>query len=164
MPDPEIDRRCSTCGAAVRPRSLFCPQCGEAIANQPNQPESPSSELLVEKVTPPDNLTVEIARESIPDFSKTQPLSSVADSSLTMPLTPVVSDQPSTAKHPNLQRASNVARDLEQNVKGRVEKLRKASSVVIDQAAYDPSLRFILVAAGLFLLFLFLLIVSKVLG
>ena len=49
-------------------------------------------------------------------------------------------------------------------VRGRVEKLRKVSSVVIDQAAYDPSLRFILVAAALFLLFLILLILSKVLG
>jgi hypothetical protein len=50
------------------------------------------------------------------------------------------------------------------NVLGRVEKLRKISSVVIDQAAYDPSLRFLLVAAALFLLFLLLLILSKVIG
>ena len=49
-------------------------------------------------------------------------------------------------------------------VRGRVEKLRKVSSVVIDQAAYDPSLRFLLVAAALFVLFLILLILSKVLG
>ena len=49
-------------------------------------------------------------------------------------------------------------------VRGRVEKLRKVSSVVIDQAAYDPSLRFLLVAAVLFLLFLVLLILSKVIG
>jgi hypothetical protein len=47
---------------------------------------------------------------------------------------------------------------------GRVDKIRKVSSVVIDQAAYDPSLRFILVAAALFFLFLVLLIMSKVLG
>ena len=52
----------------------------------------------------------------------------------------------------------------EDSVRGRVEKLRRVSSVVIDQAAYDPSLRFLLVAAGLFLLFLVLLILSKVLG
>ena len=51
-----------------------------------------------------------------------------------------------------------------EGVRGRVEKLRKVSSVVIDQAAYDPSLRFLLVAAALFLLFLILLILSKVLG
>jgi hypothetical protein len=49
-------------------------------------------------------------------------------------------------------------------VKGRVEKLRHVSSVVIDQAAYDPSLRFLLVAAAFFILFLVLLIMSKVIG
>ena len=52
----------------------------------------------------------------------------------------------------------------EDGVRGRVEKLRRVSSVVIDQAAYDPSVRFLLVAAGFFLLFLVLLILSKVLG
>jgi len=49
-------------------------------------------------------------------------------------------------------------------VRGRVEKLRHVSSVVIDQAAYDPSLRFLLVAAAMFLLFLVLLIMSKIIG
>jgi len=49
-------------------------------------------------------------------------------------------------------------------VRARVERLRKVSSVMIDQAAYDPSIRFILVAAGMFLLFLILLILSKVIG
>lgn len=50
------------------------------------------------------------------------------------------------------------------NVRERVEKIRHVSSVVIDQAAYDPSLRFILVAAVVFVLFLLLLILSKVIG
>ena len=50
------------------------------------------------------------------------------------------------------------------SVRERVEKIRHVSSVVIDQAAYDPSVRFILVAAGLFLFFLLLLILSKVIG
>ena len=49
-------------------------------------------------------------------------------------------------------------------VKARVEKLRHVSSVVIDQAAYDPSIRFLLVAAAFFILFLVLLIMSKVIG
>jgi predicted RNA-binding Zn-ribbon protein involved in translation (DUF1610 family) len=49
-------------------------------------------------------------------------------------------------------------------IKGRVEKLRHVSSVVIDQAAYDPSIRFLLVAAAFFILFLVLLILSKVIG
>ena len=50
------------------------------------------------------------------------------------------------------------------NVRDRVEKIRHVSSVVIDQAAYDPSLRFLLIVAVLFLLFLVLLILSKVIG
>ncbi|HKG45892.1 MAG TPA: zinc-ribbon domain-containing protein [Pyrinomonadaceae bacterium] len=49
-------------------------------------------------------------------------------------------------------------------VKARVEKLRHVSSVMLDQAAYDPSLRFLLVAAAFFILFLVLLIISKVIG
>jgi uncharacterized OB-fold protein len=31
MSEPEIDRRCNVCGAAVRPRSVFCPQCGQEV-------------------------------------------------------------------------------------------------------------------------------------
>src|SRR5262249_54926953 len=62
-------------------------------------------------------------------------------------------------------RAASAARDvIEDNVLQRVEKLRKVSSVVIDEAAYDPSLRFVLVAALLFLIFLVIVIVSKIIG
>lgn len=51
-----------------------------------------------------------------------------------------------------------------ENVRERVEKIKHVSTVMIDQAAYDPSLRFLLVAAVLFVLFLVLLILSKVIG
>jgi hypothetical protein len=51
-----------------------------------------------------------------------------------------------------------------ENVRDRVEKIRHVSSVMIDQAAYDPSLRFLLVAAVLFIMFLLLLLLSKVIG
>ncbi len=53
---------------------------------------------------------------------------------------------------------------VDHSVRGRVEHIRKVSSVVIDQAAYDPSIRFLLVAAAFFILFLVLLIASKVIG
>jgi len=43
----------------------------------------------------------------------------------------------------------------------RVEKFRQMSTAVIDEAAYDPSLRFLLVAAALFVLFLILLLLSE---
>ena len=57
-----------------------------------------------------------------------------------------------------------VHRPTDHSVKARVERIRKVSSVMIDQAAYDPSLRFLLVAAAFFILFLVLLIASKVIG
>ena len=63
-----------------------------------------------------------------------------------------------------LHRASNVARGaIEDNVK-RVEKIHHVSSVMLEEAHYDPSLRFVLVALGLFLVFILLLVLSKVMG
>ena len=57
-----------------------------------------------------------------------------------------------------------VHKPADHSVRSRVKQIRKVSSVMIDQAAYDPSLRFLLVAAGLFILFIVLLILSKVIG
>ena len=111
MSEPEIARRCAACGASVRQRAMFCPQCGNPIS----QSQAPATTT-----------------------------------------TPVVSETIIETAPPSTVR--------EDGVRGRVEKLRKVSSVVIDQAAYDPSLRFLLVAAVLFLLFLVLLILSKVIG
>ena len=110
MSEPEIARRCTACGASVRQRAVFCPQCGNSVSEG-------------------------------------------QDPATTTPLIPetVIETAPAPKVH-------------DEGVRGRVKKLRKVSSVVIDQAAYDPSLRFLLVAALLFLLFLVLLILSKVIG
>ena len=144
MPDPEIDRRCHVCGAAVRPRAMFCPQCGEPVAKQPREETKSDS-------TP---------TRPVPDLSETQPLIAKPDLSQTQPLTAVA-----TEARPK-ESANKTSRPAlyDDGATSRVGKIRKVSSVVIDQAAYDPSLRFILVAALLFLLFLVLLIMSKILG
>ena len=110
MTEPEIDRRCVSCGVSVRQHAMFCPQCGDPI------PQA----AVTTTTTPADTIVDHV------------------------PAPPPVRHQ--------------------DGVKGRVEKLRHVSSVVIDQAAYDPSLRFLLVAAAMFLLFLVLLIMSKVIG
>jgi hypothetical protein len=54
--------------------------------------------------------------------------------------------------------------NTERRFRPGMEKLRKGTSIVIDEASYDPSLRFILIAGILFLLFIVLLILSKWLG
>ncbi len=63
-----------------------------------------------------------------------------------------------------LHRASTAARGaIEDNVK-RVEKIHHVSTAMIEEAHYDPSLRFVLVALGLFVVFIILLVLSKVMG
>ena len=123
MSEPEIARRCSACGLAVRQHAMFCPQCGNPLNQSSTTTSNSVSETMI------DRAPAEAVR---PDLTPTLPLTMVP--------------RPKSA-----------------TVRTRVEKLRKASSVVIDQAAYDPSLRFLLVAAGLFFVFLVLLILSKVL-
>ena len=60
--------------------------------------------------------------------------------------------------------ASSVARGaLGDNVK-RVEKIHDFSTAMFEEAHYDPSLRFVLVALGLFIVFVILLVLSKVMG
>ena len=123
MSEPEIARRCSSCGASVRQRAMFCPQCGNQI-QQPQTLETEASDTIIEHATP------------APEAAQTQALHSV----------PVVH------------------KPADRSVRSRVKQIRKVSSVMIDQAAYDPSLRFLLVAAGLFILTIVLLILSKVIG
>lgn len=76
--------------------------------------------------------------------------------------------RPGDKTRERLHRASEVARGVTRGVieepAKRVEKIRQASSVVIEEASYDPSLRFVLVALGLFVVFVVLLVLSKVMG
>lgn len=56
--------------------------------------------------------------------------------------------------------ADNTTQNPDEEISS-VEKWRQISTTVIDEAAYDPSLRFVLVAALLFILFLVILIMSE---
>jgi hypothetical protein len=141
-PEIEIARRCTFCGVSVRQAAMFCPQCGNPIRSQESAPTSISlSDTIID--TPP-------AETVVPEVAATQPLSAVVPPP--MEPVPVVKSQV-------------VHKPAEQHgVRSRVEHIRKVSSVMIDQAAYDPSLRFLLVAAAFFILFIVLLIMSKVIG
>ncbi len=137
MSEPEIARRCSACGVSVRQSAVFCPQCGNPIVKQ--------------------QTTTEVSHTAA-----TQSLRAIttADDSPPAPQTP-----PAKAIHPPPTTPhSSALTGVADNVRDRVEKIRHVSSVVIDQAAYDPSLRFLLVAAALFVLFVILVILSKVVG
>jgi hypothetical protein len=78
--------------------------------------------------------------------------------------TPAVVVPPDTRGGRMRQRAASVGASMGENLRPRVEKLREASTVVFDEASDDPGLRFVIVAALLFLLFLFILLFSYILG
>jgi hypothetical protein len=116
---------------------MFCPQCGNPIQQHSNPTSISLSDTIIDHAP---------AEAVGPDLAATQPLSAV------------VPPPPEKAPTQVLPKATD------HSVRGRVEHIRRVSSVVIDQAAYDPSLRFLLVAAAFFILFLVLLILSKVIG
>lgn len=62
------------------------------------------------------------------------------------------------------ERAAGLGASMGESLKPKVERLREASSVVIDEATDDPGVRFLVIAAVLFLLFLLLWLLSFTLG
>lgn len=142
MSEPEIARRCPSCGASIRELAFFCPQCGKGL---PQQKANPSQ-------TAPLGITEPLSQDTAP----------------------LIEPKIETGKEPRkvgqaalgavgaqIQRATTLARDVEGDVIHRVQKVRQISSVVLDEAGYDPSLRFVLVAAVLFVLFLIIVLLNK---
>jgi len=158
---PEISTRCSSCGAAVRDPAMFCPECGKPLTPVANPAKR--------------SATAEEPAQPVAD-TKTE---GVADQKVQAPPAPAVAAEPERAPNKSdteaphsareraregLHRASSVARGaFEDNVK-RVEKIHHVSTAMIEEAHYDSSLRFVLVALGLFVIFIVLLILSKVMG
>ena len=155
---PEISLRCSSCGAAVREPAMFCPECGKplATASDASAPDSPPS-------AEPDAV-----QETQIEAASVEPALAAANPEMAEAKADKLDESgPHGARErtrAGLHRASTVARGaIEDNVK-RVEKIHQVSTAMIEEAHYDPSLRFVLVALGLFVVFIILLVLSKVMG
>ncbi len=158
---PEISHRCPACGVSIRDageRVMFCPECGKALASDATeQDENEKRDSQGQVPEPPISVWPTVAGES------------------DKPGEPSAGEKPANREdeerrstrertREKLQRASQRTRGaIEDNVK-RVEKIHHVSSVVLEEATYDPSLRFVLVALGLFVLAVVLLVLSKVMG
>jgi hypothetical protein len=161
---PEISHRCPSCGVSVRERdALFCPECGNALKDTAAAPVSTEANRIVENPLPAAASSEPPTVSTPPQIETTQVEPSQAET------TPSVHPHRIAEKtRETLHRASAVASAaargvIEEPVK-RVEKIRHASSHVIEEASYDPSLRFVLVAVALFVVFVILLVLSKVMG
>jgi hypothetical protein len=168
MSQPEIFRRCSHCGASSKPGELFCAQCGNALVNEKSdqtaQPIPRASDLPAGTVPEQESVGARDTERSITFGSQTaaQPLVADAEPAATMPNTAAVTAPPRQNPAIPGQRTGLAPRGgSETRLPVRGEKLRRVSSVVLDEAAYDSSLRFILVVFVLFVLFLVLLFLSK---
>jgi hypothetical protein len=247
--EPEIARRCQTCGASVRGAARFCPQCGQTMADerdaaaaaqtaaraQPRaksalvdqaeqvanslsgrltarEPDAPAPADEVEDVLPPDaepaaltpvaespattrvgepvtSMRVEepVARTNEPVVGQAPTAGEGARASAGMSGTDERGAQPVSTKDslPDSapitgkarvvwageargagrvrQRAAAMGAGVGGSVRPRVEKLRDASVVVFDEAAEDPGMRFVVIAALLFVVALLILLFSFVL-
>ncbi|HEV2884081.1 MAG TPA: zinc-ribbon domain-containing protein [Pyrinomonadaceae bacterium] len=159
MSEPEIDKRCPTCGASVRASAFFCPQCGKDLR------QIARAEKLTQTTAPLETPSAEAA--SAVDLSVTQPIEQADESKAARSTrTARVGSTPAPLGKVKggIQRATTIARDVEGNVTHRVQKVREISSVVLDEAGDDPSLRFVLVAGALFVLFLVIVLLNKLIS
>ncbi|PYS93672.1 MAG: hypothetical protein DMF64_03605 [Acidobacteria bacterium] len=190
-----------TCGAAVRGRARFCPQCGQDMSeastlNRPalveEQTGTPSGRLVdeAERVAralndsmPPlsadagstqaisdqKQLNEPAAPEQAPALT-TQPTAQTqtgADATNTPLADAALTNDAGDARAQAVYSAAAASSSRLSNVRARagerVGRLREASVVVFDEAHDDPALRFVLVAAALFVIFLLILLFSYIL-
>jgi uncharacterized Zn finger protein (UPF0148 family) len=152
MSQPEISHRCPSCGASVREHdALFCPDCGNSLKDTSLPPAVSEPHETAANATAPEVEKPEI-----------RPSAPVETAASTHPQR--IAGKTRETLHRASAVASAAARGVIEEPVKRVERIRHASSHVIEEASYDPSLRFVLVALGLFVVFLILLVLSKLMG
>jgi DNA-directed RNA polymerase subunit M/transcription elongation factor TFIIS len=166
---PEIFHRCESCGATIREAAMFCPECGKALA-VPKQEELDVNKASAEPAT---DAAVSISQQSMA-ASSAEKHAADADKTAAVDSTEAVSEPAkavTSERHgarertrETLHRASTAARGAIERPVKQVEKMHHVSTAMLDEAHSDPSLRFVLVALGLFILFVILLVLSKVMG
>ena len=189
--EPEIARRCKSCGAAIRARSAFCPQCGVAQAEESAAGATASAPVAAPETSQrrmkdsgPGAETIAPLPETIAPVKTETPLKTEMPAAAATAVTgkdaasPVSSAEnlpravvPDAAspeavieKMQRVSTATTTARNVaDDGVRQRGDKLRRASNVVLDEAAADPSLRFVLVATALIIISLLLLLLARVL-
>jgi DNA-directed RNA polymerase subunit M/transcription elongation factor TFIIS len=181
MTEPEIARRCSTCGVSIREAARFCPQCGNELrprdSNKTQPPVTPvtsqAQDAIPKSAAAVSDTAVDSGMEARKDAHVDFREESQKENRQNPENKPVVKAPGSKAARASasqttrgamgakIQRATTLARDVEGDVIHRVQKVREISNVVLDEAGDDPSLRFVLVAAVLFLLFLVIVILNR---
>ena len=172
--EPEIARRCPDCGASVRGGSFFCPQCGRKLKATTSNvgPSVEVPEIPARRKTDPgeisptlDASTSATGPASVVASAQSVPARGAEDEGRPRSAVVIPHEGDDDGGRSKRQRMTAAARDaFEEKLSPRVEKLRHASNVMLEEAAYDPSLRFVLVAVALILLSLLILLLNYLLG
>jgi len=158
MSEPQISRRCPACGASIRDQAFFCPQCGHQL-QKGSEDETAALHDTHDIVR---DVTLTEADFQVQSQPKRSPVVVAPPQQPAQPAKQTKQVQrPKGEVGARIQRATDKARGMEENVAHRVQKFREISSVVIDEAGYDPGLRFVLVAAILFILFVLIVILNR---
>ncbi|MBV9956916.1 MAG: hypothetical protein JO360_00790 [Acidobacteria bacterium] len=162
--EPEISHRCSSCGAAFRAQAQFCPQCDQPVkaADSDSLKPAEASDTTRRRTSEQDFKTTQLPPvQTVLENVEEQPATESATGNHTHTPRIVAVEEESTSKR---QRVKEAARGVvQENVRPRVEKLRQASSTMLEEAsAIDPSLRFIIIAVFLFIIFVVMLLLSFV--
>jgi len=185
MPEPEIARRCQSCGASIRDLAFFCPQCGKGLkttdelTKRAPDKDTPSTAVATAPLDEAPQLKEQLYADRSTDKKQKLEANLAQEPTLQMPTYKNPASRAKEAPNPEgrargapgaitladargkVQRATGLARNVGGDVIQRGQKLREMSSVVLDEAGYDPSLRFVLVAAVLFLLFLVIVLLNR---
>jgi hypothetical protein len=150
MSEPEIARRCPSCGASIREVALFCPQCGNGLPHHTRTTQDLEPQAAIR---PQPQETAPLDEQKVEPEIRTGKAGGKGQRKARQAAIGAVGAK--------IQRATTKARSVEGDVINRVHKVREISGVVLDEAGYDPSLRFVLVAAILFVLFLVIVLLNK---
>ncbi len=157
------------CGASARPRATFCPQCGRSLqeivshaaplampspdkSNAFVHPQEQSGDVRVSQVNE-TNITaigdVDAGKMNAPDVSVAREEGDA------------MTGRDAAALK---QRRVSIVEESSAPERRSGERLRESSAQMLDEAADDASLRFVLVAIVLFILFLFFLLLNNLVG
>ena len=180
MPNPEIARRCRACGASVRAGVQFCTQCGQAMVRSvvsvhsiPDPPETPgrarvnadearrTDAAAQRKIEPPSAAGPAVSAGAARAPDPASPARATARDERATSGTNARTENPAGGGR-RVGRQPLYAENEDNGLLPRVEKFRQASVDMLDEAAEDPSLRFVLVSVMLFLCFLLIFLASTV--
>ena len=158
---------------------MYCPQCGNLTTDSPQDTHRLERSTETEEVVnAPETVSVDLstlptaelvngysadAADTVPVQPQTNdPNVPLWDSrAKTAPITSSSASRPATTPLAGTSAARTGIEGRLEDAKKGLEKVREISTVMLDEASYDPSARFVLVAAVLFVLFLIILIMSE---